>query len=70
MSMSTLSGSHNASVDVSGGIGKKKKDSNFEGRYDVVFGPKATTGQVYEKLAYGIVESVLSGFNGTMFACV
>lgn len=36
--------------------------------FDAVFGPGATQRQVYDACAAGVVESVLDGYNGTIFA--
>ena len=46
----------------------EKKQVEFEGVYDYCFGPASTTDQVYEKLGKPIIESVMNGFNGTLFA--
>ena len=32
--------------------------------YDAVYGPKSTQQQVYDETAFGLVESVLEGYNG------
>jgi hypothetical protein len=37
--------------------------------YDYVFGPKTTQDQVYDRIARPVVNDVLKGFNGTIFAC-
>lgn len=36
--------------------------------FDAVFGPAATQRQVYDACAAEVVESVLDGYNGTIFA--
>lgn len=36
--------------------------------FDRVFGPNATTGDVYATLARPVVQRVLQGYNGTVFA--
>lgn len=37
--------------------------------FDQTYGDESTQREVYETTAAPIVESVLSGFNGTIFAC-
>ena len=37
--------------------------------YDKVFGPSAQTAEVYSHVAKDIVKKVVSGINGTIFAC-
>ena len=39
-----------------------------EYKFDCVFAPDSTTGDVYEPLCLPIVEAALEGFNGTLFA--
>ena len=39
-----------------------------EYKFDCVFGPHASTADVYEPLCLPIVEAALEGFNGTLFA--
>lgn len=36
--------------------------------FDAVFGPAATQRQIYDTCAARVVESVLEGYNGTIFA--
>jgi len=36
--------------------------------YDSVYGVDSTQRQVYDETAFPLVESVLGGFNGTIFA--
>lgn len=36
--------------------------------YDYVYGTNSTQQQVYDEAAFGLVESVLEGYNGTIFA--
>ena len=36
--------------------------------YDSVYGPESTQQQVYDETAFPLVESVIGGYNGTMFA--
>ena len=36
--------------------------------FDVVYGEDSQQQQVYDECAFGLVESVLHGYNGTMFA--
>ena len=36
--------------------------------YDSVYGPESTQRQVYDEGAFGLVESVMAGYNGTIFA--
>lgn len=36
--------------------------------FDAVFGPAATQRQIYDACAARVVESVLEGYNGTIFA--
>ena len=36
--------------------------------FDATFGVEATQAEVYQKTAYPIVEAVLNGYNGTIFA--
>jgi hypothetical protein len=42
--------------------------SNHRFAYDYVFRPEDSQGLIYEKSAKPIIESVLEGFNGTVFA--
>lgn len=37
--------------------------------FDHVFGPDADNTEVYEKIGSGVVESVMQGYNGVIFAC-
>ena len=37
--------------------------------FDHVFGPDADNTEVYEKIGNGVVESVMQGYNGVIFAC-
>ena len=44
---------------------------NPEGRgftFDAVYGPDSTQRAVYDEGAFSLVESVMSGYNGTIFA--
>ena len=36
--------------------------------YDAVYGVESTQRQVYDETAFPLVESVISGYNGTIFA--
>ena len=36
--------------------------------FDSVYGQDSTQRQVYDEGAFGLVESVMSGYNGTIFA--
>ena len=36
--------------------------------YDSVYGPESTQREVYDEGAFGLVESVMAGYNGTIFA--
>ena len=36
--------------------------------YDEVYGPESTQRQVYDETAFPLVESVIQGYNGTIFA--
>ena len=36
--------------------------------FDVVYGEQSTQQAVYDECAFGLIESVLEGYNGTMFA--
>ena len=36
--------------------------------YDAVYGADSTQRQVYDEGAFGLVESVMAGYNGTIFA--
>lgn len=48
-----------------------KQAAEAEGRkftYDYVYGVDSTQQQVYDEAAFGLVESVVEGYNGTIFA--
>lgn len=36
--------------------------------FDVVYGEESTQNEVYDECGFSLVESVLEGYNGTMFA--
>ena len=36
--------------------------------YDSVYGPESTQRAIYDETAFPLVESVIGGYNGTMFA--
>jgi hypothetical protein len=46
----------------------KEKEVTKNFAYDQVFGVKSEQGQVYEQVAFSIVDSVVEGYNGTIFA--
>jgi kinesin family protein 3/17 len=49
----------------------RKEGDEDQGRnftFDYVYGIESTQKQVYDESAYGLVESVLEGYNGTIFA--
>ena|SRR5579871_5285874 len=46
--------------------GKKQKDMRFG--FDRVFDENATQGEVYEQTTKNLLDSVLDGFNATVFA--
>lgn len=39
-------------------------------QYDAVYDDDATQTEVYEETAFPLVESVIEGYNGTIFACL
>lgn len=43
-------------------------DDNRNFTYDFVYGIDSNQQQVYDDSAFGLVESVLEGYNGTIFA--
>ncbi|EER04371.1 kif-3, putative, partial [Perkinsus marinus ATCC 50983] len=44
------------------------RDTAKEFTFDAVYPPVASQSQIYEEAAYPIVENVLEGYNGTIFA--
>lgn len=36
--------------------------------FDVIYGEDSKQQEVYDECAFGLVESVIEGYNGTMFA--
>ena len=50
---------------------KKPGSSSADDRsftYDFCYGIESTQQQVYDDCSFGLVESVLEGYNGTIFA--
>ena len=51
-------------VQLRGGTTKTRAN-----RFDYVFGPESTQDDVYDAIARPVVSAVLTGYNGTVFAC-
>ena len=46
----------------------KKKDQTKQFTFDFVYSEKSSQIDIYQDCAYGIIESVIEGYNGTIFA--
>ena len=46
----------------------KKDGGKYQFAFDTIFGPESTQDDVYDGAARPVVDSVLEGFNGTIFA--
>lgn len=57
---------HKFSRSVMGGMGKRVKDQTFG--FDRVFDENTTQGDVYEATTRGLLDSVMDGYNATVFA--
>lgn len=43
-------------------------DNNYEFTFDKIFGPETSQKEVFNFAASSVVESVMNGYNGTIFA--